>query len=65
MNPTLEYKCPDCGQVMKRIEHTHSPTSSCYHSICENCNLEYCDFYRSYWGNKPKNPKAIKEEVLC
>lgn len=39
------------------------PTSRCYHSICKKCDLEYCDFYRKYLGNKPKNKEAYKVEV--
>jgi hypothetical protein len=46
---------------MDRINKTHSPTSVCYHSKCPKCGLEYCDYYQSYWGEKPKNPNAFQE----
>ena len=53
------YNCPDCLIKMDKETKVHSPTSGCLHHICKKCGLEYCSFYRSYWGEKPKNPKAV------
>lgn len=57
---TIKYTCPDCNIPMIRFNRIHSPTDGCFHSRCEKCGLEYCDFYRVYWGNKPKNKDVIR-----
>ncbi len=64
LNSKKKYTCPDCNIDMERVDRTHSPTPACYHSICPKCKLEYCDYYRSYWVNKPKNKDVLKEVSL-
>ncbi len=61
--PAIKYSCPDCGKDMIRVDRTHSPTVICYHSICSECTVEWCDYYGAYC-KKPKNPKAILKKYV-
>ncbi len=63
---TTRYECPNCGIEMEKVNKIHSSvTPPCCHFICPTCKLEYCTYYKSYWGRKPINKEAIKEiEVL-
>jgi len=61
LSDNKRYVCPDCGSIMIIFDNMHSPCwPHCYHSLCRNCDLEYCDYYSSYCGKKPNNKKAIK-----